>query len=338
MKALALALVVLGDTAGPEFPRLSTQDQTVKLGTLAPEGSPWHGIIRDMAEDWKKAADGKIQFRIYPGGVAGDEPVMIQKMKVGQLHAAALTGVGLAEIAPEIMALQMPMMLQSYEELDYVVEKTAPRFEKILKDKGYTVLNWGDAGWVTFFADRPVIRPDDLKKVKLFIWATSTTEAALWKDEGVQPVPLAATEIHPSLKSGLINAFSTTPLAALSFQWFGSAKNMTDLKWAPLVGATVITNKKWDSIPEAQKPALVKAAKESGERLRRETRKLGADAVGVMQKHGLQVHPVPADALAEWEKWARGAWPRLMGKDIPQELVAEIEKLRDEARAKKKQG
>ncbi len=29
--------------------------QTIKLGTLAPEGSPWYDAIRDMAEAWKEA-------------------------------------------------------------------------------------------------------------------------------------------------------------------------------------------------------------------------------------------------------------------------------------------
>ncbi|HYF00267.1 MAG TPA: TRAP transporter substrate-binding protein DctP [Planctomycetota bacterium] len=327
MKTVAAALV-----AAAGFGAL--QDQTVKLGTLAPEGSAWHDIIRDMADDWKKASGGKIAFKIFAGGAIGDEPDMVRKMRIGQLHAAALTGVGLSEIAPEILGIQLPLLVRTYEELDAVLEKLAPRFEKGLAEKGYVVLNWGDAGWVHFFGQKPIVTIDDLRAMKMFIWAGSDMEVGVWKDAGVPVVPLQATDILPGLNNGLINAFSTTPLAALSFQWFGLAKNMTAMRWAPLIGATVITQKAWARIPDAQKPALLAAAKKSGERLKAETRKLGDKAVELMKERGLVVHDVPAAALAQWEKMSAEAWPKI--KSVPPDLVEEIRKILAEHRAKAK--
>ena len=311
------------------LPRAASAEE-VKLGTLAPEGTAWFNIIRDMAEDWKRATGGKVVFRIWGGGVLGDEPDMVRKMRVGQLHAAALTGVGLSDIAPEVQALQMPMMLRSYDELDYVEERLAPRLEAILESKGFKVLNWGDAGWVYLFSQKPVIRPDDLKSMKLCVWTGSSSYIEAYKDAGFRPVPLAATDILTGLQSGLVNAFSTTPLAALSFQWFGLAKNMTDLKWAPLVGATVISTEKWRRIPDDVKPALLKSAREAGRRFR-EARSDGP--IAEMKKYGLVVHPVPGDAQAQWEKSARSSYPKLVGKAVPAEMVTEVERLRDEYRA-----
>ena len=126
------------------------------------------------------------------------------------------------------------------------------------------------------------------------------------------------------------------PIAALSFQWFALAKNMTDLKWAPLVGATVISTGKWREIPEDMKPILLKSARDTGVRLRRETRKLSDDAVEVMKKHGLVVYHVPPDVAAHWERSARAAYPKLAGRVVPAEIVAETERLRDEYRASQK--
>jgi TRAP-type transport system periplasmic protein len=309
-----------------------TQDTQVKLGTLAPEGSPWHTIIQDMGAEWKKALDGKLRFQIYPGGVAGDEPDMVRKMRVGQLHAAALTGVGLAEIAPEIMTIQLPMLLRTDEELDFVRDRIAPQFEEILLKKGFVVLNWGEAGWVHFFGQQPVVRVGDLGKVKLMVWAGNAGELAAWKNVGASPVPLAATDVTSGLKTGLITALSTTPLAALSFQWFGQAKQMSDMKWAPLIGATVITQKQWNLIPENAKAALIASAREAGVAFRKETRKQSAAAIREMQKLGLVVHAAPPDAIAEWEKQARIAWPALMGRSYPPQLVLRIEAIRDEFR------
>ncbi len=306
---------------------------TIKIGTLAPEGSPWYNIIRDMAETWKEGTGGKVRFRIYPGGVAGDDPDMVRKMRIGQLHAAVLSGTGLYDIAHETQALMMPMMLASYDEFDYVLTRIAPKLEAILESKGFKVLNWGDAGWVHFFTQKPVVYPDDLKPLRLFAWTGYTAYIEAWKDAGYHPVPLASTEIHTGLQSGLINAVPATPIAALSFQWFGLAKHMTDVNWAPLIGATVISMRTWQRIPDDLKPILAKAAREAGARIRDETRQLSDDAVEVMKKHGLVVHHVPPDVVAQWERSARAGYSRIVGKEVPAWVVAEVERLRDEYRA-----
>src|SRR5258708_4420333 len=61
---------------------------TLKLGTLAPEGTIWDKIMRDMGDQWK-ASGLKLQF--YPGGVLGDEPDMVSKMRIGQIRVGVLT-------------------------------------------------------------------------------------------------------------------------------------------------------------------------------------------------------------------------------------------------------
>ncbi len=307
--------------------------QTIKLGTLAPEGSPWHQVIRDIAESWREISGGTVEVRIYAGGVAGDEPDMVRKMRVGQLHAAALTGAGLARIAQEVQALQMPMMFRSDEELDYVRGKLGPRLEAIFEERGFVLLAWGDAGWVHFFAQQPVVHPDDLKPMKLFTWAGDSAVVEAYKDLGFQPVPLAATDILMALHSGLINAFPTTPVAALSFQWFGLALHMTDLKWAPLVGAVVISKRAWERIPEELRPRFHVAARQAADRLQARARTLGDEAVAAMQKHGLSVHAVPEATVPAWENAARAGYSRLLDAIVPADMVAEVERLRDEYRA-----
>jgi TRAP-type C4-dicarboxylate transport system substrate-binding protein len=66
------------------------QQTVVKMGTLAPEGSPWHQVLQQMGERWRKASDGKVKLTIYPGGVLGDEPDMVNKMRIGQIQAAGV--------------------------------------------------------------------------------------------------------------------------------------------------------------------------------------------------------------------------------------------------------
>ena len=77
---------------------LSAQTTIIRLGTLVPKGSRWHQILLNMGEEWKKASGGKIELKIYPGGEQGDEPEMVQKLRIKELQAVALSGAGLSGI------------------------------------------------------------------------------------------------------------------------------------------------------------------------------------------------------------------------------------------------
>jgi TRAP-type C4-dicarboxylate transport system substrate-binding protein len=306
--------------------------ELIKLGTLAPEGSPWHDALREIGERLSALSGGEIELRIYAGGVAGDEGDTIRKMRVGQLQAVALSTRGLADIAPGFGAYLLPLVFADYEELDYVLARHRPALEAELEANGYKAIAWGDAGFVHFFTQEPVVRPDDLKTQRLFWWETGDVYIEAWKDAGFQPVPLSATELHTSLQSGLINAFGAPPLAALSFQWFPLAPHMTRLNWSPLLGVTLVKLDVWNRIPEQLRAQLLKAAEEAGARQKSATRGLSDQAVAVMQQHGLTVHDVPAEAMREWEESARAAYPKLIGPAVPPAAAENVFRLRDEFR------
>ncbi|MDH5528078.1 MAG: TRAP transporter substrate-binding protein DctP [Nitrospirota bacterium] len=333
MRAFAVLLLTAGMVLSTVSPGWSL---TIKLSTLAPEGSPWHQIIRDMADEWEEISEGRVKIRIYAGGVAGDEHDMVRKMRVGQLQAAVISGEGMSGVVPDVQVLQLPMLLQSNAELDYVRDRIAPQLEAAFEAKGFKILNWGDAGWVRLFADHQVTDSSQRGDLKLFSWNGDPAFIDAWKSAGFQPVPMQATELHPALSSGLVNSFITTPLAALSFQWFGQAKHMLDIRWLPLVGSTVIHSRAWDKIPDDLKPKLAESARRSGDRLRRETRELDDKAISVMQEYGLQVHSVTDVQRRQWEGVARDARPLLVGPIVPPGIAAEATKLRDEFRASQK--
>src|SRR5690606_5354543 len=187
----------------------------IKLGTLAPEGSTFHNHLRALGEKWAKASGGGVKLVIYPGGTVGNESDMVKKLRINQLQAALLTGTGIHDIDPAVQALQVPMLLKSNEELDYALEKMAPKLEKILDDKGFVVLHWGDAGWVTFFTQKPAKTPADMQDQKVFAWAGDEGAVEAWKIAGFKPVVISATDITTSLQTGMIQAVDTTPVSAL---------------------------------------------------------------------------------------------------------------------------
>jgi TRAP-type C4-dicarboxylate transport system substrate-binding protein len=295
-----------------------------------------------MGERWKAISNGNVKLTLYAGGVMGDEPDTVNKLRVKLIQAVALTGAGMGEIEKGVAALQIPMMFDSYEELDYVRDRLAPVLEKRIEANGFVVLNWGDAGWVYFFSDKPMPHLDDLRKLKMFSWAGSNDELELWKANGFRPVALAATDIQMGLKTGLIDVIPTTPLYALWNQCFTLAKYMTDIKWAPLVGATLVSKAVWEKIPEAQRGPMLQAARESGQQLRSSIREMGDKAIGVMTDglKGMKIDKliiVHADdaTIADWHKQTEAVYPKMRGKIIPADLFDEARRLDQEYRAKK---
>jgi TRAP-type C4-dicarboxylate transport system substrate-binding protein len=306
---------------------------TLKMGTLAPEGSSWHLILKDMGEAWRAAPGGGVALKIWPGGVMGDEPVMVQKMRVGQLHAGVLTLGGLTHIDKAGFALCLPMMYRSYAELDYVRGRMQPYLEKRLADKGFVVLNWGDGGWVRFFGKTPIRTPDDLKRMKFFVWAGDNDSVRLWKSAGFSPVALSNADIMSRLQTGSINCFDATALSALSLQWFPFAPKMTDVDWAPLLGATVVTKAAWSKVPAAARSSLRSAAIEAGERMRSEIRSADRKAVDIMKTKGLEVVTVTPEERAMWQTLFENAYPQMVGPLVPKEAFDLAMKYRAEYRA-----
>jgi len=308
--------------------------QVIKIATIAPEGSPWHDLLLDLNARWKKVSNNTVSLRIYANGTQGDEPDMIRKMRIGQLQAAALTSVGMETIAAEASALSIPFLFESWEEVDYVRDQIGPRLRKALEDNGFIVLNFGDAGWVHFFTVTPAPRPSDLKKLVLFTWGNNPSTEEMYKGAGFKVQPLAATEILTALQTGKIQAFPAPPIAALASQWFGKAKNMTDVKFAPVVGGTIISKAAWDKIDPALRQKLLKEAEDVGTLYRPKIRKMEAEAIDAMKKYGLNVVAVPPDALREWKQTGENVYPKLRGGYLRAQDFDEVTKLVKEYRSK----
>lgn len=303
---------------------------TVKLASLAPDGSVWDLAIEEMGAEWAEATDGRVRLRVYPGGVAGDESDVVRKMRIGQLHAAALTAGGLTDIDDAFRVFSIPMFFDSYEELYYVMDRMTPELSKRLEDKGYVLLNWAHAGWIHLFSTQPVTSLEQLKTTKLFVGAGDDRAVQWWKNNGYRPVPLATTDILTGLQTGMIEALPSPPLAALLLQWYKRAPNMLDIGLAPLVGATIVQKRVWQSIDEGDRKSLLAAAAVLGETLEREVPGQDAESVAEMEKRGLKVVRVDdPERMKSFRTAAAEFAERVRGDRLPPEIL----QLAQEARA-----
>lgn len=302
-------------------PVAASGETLVKLATLVPAGTPWDQALREMGDEWANGTDGRVVLRIYPGGVAGDEPDAMRKLRIGQLQAATVTVAGLSTIDDGFRVFQVPMLFDSYEELQFVLERLEPTLVERLEKKGLVLLNWGLGGWVHLFSKQEIRTPEDLKKAKMFTWAADTTMVQWWKRNGYSPVPLAATDMLTGLETGMINAFPTTPLAALLMQFSKVTPHMLDVGFAPLVGATVISRRAWEGISEADRAVMRRSAEDVERRVADLIPKQDAESIEAMEARGLEVTRLSDEERAAWESAAEDFASAMRERLIPPEIL-----------------
>ncbi len=307
----------------------------IRLATLAPKDTSLHKSLQQMGDSWKKTTGDQVQLTIYTDGTMGGEADMVRRMRVGQIQAAMLSVPGLSQVEDSVRALQlMPMMFRSLDEFDYVFEKLRPGLEKKFRDKGFEVLFWGDLGWVRFFSKQPGRRIDDYRKMKVFVWAGDSRSAEVMKAVRVNAISAEQTDVLPGLQTGLFDMVPSVPIYALAGQFYGPAPHMLELNWVPLVGATIVSRKSWDSTPADKRGALLQAAAEAGKQIRARSRAESVEAVAAMEKRGLKVtKPTPED-IADWVRFMEEAYPKVRGNMVPADMFDEVVKLVQEYRAK----
>ena len=329
---LALAVLVVP----PALARApaAAQAQVIKLATLVPEGSVWDKSMREMGAEWAKGTQNRVSLRVYPGGVAGDEPDLVRKMRLGSLQAAAVTTAGLANIDPAFNVFNIPMFFTSYPELYAVLAKLEPVLKQRLDAKGFVLLSWGHGGWVYFFTKTPVSTVEGLKKTKMFVWAGDDKMVQLWKDLAFTPVPLAATDIMTGLQTGMLESYPTTPLLGLTLQWYRQTPNMVGMGMAPLVGGLVVTKAAWAKISPADQLRIMASCNKMEKRLEYEVPRQDTTAIAEMQKRGLKVNPVVGPAAAAFRATAEQFAVGMKGIRVPADILELARRERDAFRAR----
>jgi TRAP-type C4-dicarboxylate transport system substrate-binding protein len=314
-------------------PRRPRPQHELKVGTVAPDGSTWMNVMREMDDAVRAATENRVGFKFYPGGVQGDELVMLRKIRLGQLHGGGFSGQGLGEIAPELRVLEIPFLFENSDEVDQVHAKLDPTLGKIIEDKGYVLLGWAEVGFIYVFTDRPVRVPEDLKQVKMWLWEGDPLASAFFAAYGISPIPLALTDVLTALDTKLINGVYGSPLACIALQWFTRVKYMTDLRLTHATGAVVIDRRAWEAIPPADRERVRSTAAIHFQKLVERTRIENEESIGVMKKRGITIVTPDRARMAEFAEVGRRVWHGQVGKLYPQSLLDQVLAAIKEARA-----
>jgi len=309
----------------------------VKFATLAPEGTAWMKTMRQFNDELSAKTQGRVKFKIYAGGVSGDEKDVARKIRLGQLQAAGFTGVGLGEIAPETRILDTPFLFKNTDEMDHIYKMLDVDFRKIFESKGYILLGWTEVGNVYMFTNTPVTNPADLQKVKMWIWEGDPIAEATFSAMKIKPIPLSITDVMTSLQTGMINAVYSAPATVIPLQWYTKMKYVLALPIATASGAVVISKKAYGSISKEDRQILLELGNRHFKALTAASRKDNEKSLATLKKEKVTfTAPAGAEVIAVFERMGEEARQALVGKLYTKELLEKIENALKEFRVKKK--
>ena len=186
---------------------------------MAPEGSTWVKRIRSVDKTLREKSGGRLGLRIYAGGIAGDELDVLKKMRIGQIQCAAFSGLGFGKILPMVRVLDLPYLFKNDQEVDLVHRELFDFFAEQFRKKGFTLLAWTEVGYVNIFSKKAIRALDDLTGLKIWAWAGDPIAKETFVTMGVNPIPLAITDVNTALNTGMIDTVYAPPLGALALQW-----------------------------------------------------------------------------------------------------------------------
>lgn len=314
-------------------------ETVIKFATLAPEGSTWMKAMNEFNKEIGTKTGGQVRFKFYPGGVSGDERDVVRKMRLGQLQAAGLTGVGIGEIAQEIRVLDSPWLFKNTAEVDAVIEKFDKELSQFAEKKGFVLLGWTEVGFAYFFTAAPVKGPDDLKTVKMWMWEGDTLAEAAFRALGLRPIPLSITDVMTSLQTGLINGVYCPPMAAIALQWFAKTKHVHSVPVAYAMGAVLVSKKTMDSLPADVRKAVLETGRKHMRRITELSRDENRLAFDTLRKEGLTVNePSSPEVAKRYEELGKKARRELAGRIYPLDLLNRVEASVEAFRGKKSPG
>lgn len=297
----------------------------IKFATIAPEGSTWLKHMRRLDKTLRTKSEGQIGFRIYAGGIAGDELDVLRKIRIGQIHCASFSGVGLAQILPMVRILDLPFLFRNYQEIDLVHSELQDFFSAAFRKKGFEFVAWAEVGNVYLFSRKPIRKVPDLRGLKIWTWYGDPISKEFFSLLGTNPIPLTITDVTTALNTGMIDTFYAPPLGALALQWHTYVKHMASLPLAHATSAVLVSSRYFNKIPPKLSKMLKDEFQHAMTNLTSDLRQQTEESIQLIQKSGLEIIPVPPEPdLRRFYETHDQVAQKLVGKIYPKELLDRV--------------
>ncbi|MBI4209342.1 MAG: TRAP transporter substrate-binding protein DctP [Deltaproteobacteria bacterium] len=307
----------------------------IKIATLAPEGSSWLQVWTRMRQEIEEKTEGQITSQMYAGGVMGDDPDMVRKLRLGQLDVVAVTSLGAKLLVQELAVFDLPFLFEDWEEAEYVRNQLRPEFEKRFEEKGLYLIDWVHQGFVHINSQMPIRTPEKLSRQKVWAWAGEEVSIATLEALGVKPITTPVPEALSALQTGLVTVIPTGVLPLLALQWFNEVNYITPLNMRYELAVVAANKKNWDQIePDSVRVINQTFANHRGE-ISTQVQKDSDIALEEMFRQGIKKIELTPSEREVFAQKTRPVWDQFAGKLYPRSLLDRVLEEREIYREKK---
>lgn len=307
MKALALAAVLGGAAMGAS----AAAATTLKIATIAPDGTVWMKTMREAAAEIERRTDGRVKLKFYPGGVMGSERAVLRKMRFGQLDGGAFSGGSLGHIYPDVNIYGLPFVFRSLEEVDYARQRLDERVKAGFREAGYVVAGIMGNGFAYLMSKRPLRTVSDLEKAKVWMPEGDEISRVTFESGGISPIALPISDVYTALQTGMVDTVANTTAGAIAFQWHTQVNYVTELPLSYVIAVLMFSERSFDRLESGDQAIVDQVISEAADKLDRATREDNRDAREALQSQGIELLEPSAEGRAHWREVAERAIDKL---------------------------
>ncbi len=273
---------------------------TLKIACLAPEGTTWATMVKKFAKEVKKSTNGKVKFKVYFGGVAGDEPDVLRKIRIGQFHGGIFTGRTLGNIYGDVRVMEVPFtFFHDRDKAMDVLKKMSPYFNNGFEKAGMKNLGFFELGLAYLVSTKKATNLDNLKGIKIWAWEGDMLVKALMESLNLVSVQLALPDVLSSLSTGIIDAAYNAPIGTLALQWQNKVKYLINYPVAFGISALLVDMKNWKKISSEHQKLILKLGDKYSSMANTRTNIENGEALQAMKKLGIEFIDFPKSDLAK---------------------------------------
>jgi len=288
MRASIITIVALSFLLGASTAQ--SADYTLRVGTVAPQGTPWYKIVKRMKRRVEKGSNGRIKVKVFSGQTLGGEKSIVRRLKKGTLEMVGVSTGAMATLVPELNAYELPYLFKSFRQADKVLDATKGLASKLMARKGIKLYIWSENGFRDFAAKDKFIRtPTDLRGMKMRA-QESFVHTSMYKALGAKPNPIAVPNVPESLANGVVSGYDNTLLYSFAAQWH---KRITYLTVSNHIyqPAVIAYNKKWfNKLPSDLQTLLMADAAKETKKGRKRIRAMNAKLQRMFEADGVKFY------------------------------------------------
>jgi len=305
---------------------------TFKIATVSPDGLGWMKKLRDGTQLIQTRTEGRVKFKIYPGGVQGDDFTVLRKMRIGQLQGGAVAASTLTRFYPDLQVYNMPLQFRDQTEVDYVRARMDAQIISGLDAGGIVSFSLAETGFAYMMTNTPVASIDDLKQIKAWVPDGDPISAKLIKSFGISPIPLGLPDVLAGLQTGLIDAVAVPPIVALALQWHNHVKYVTRLPLMYIYSMLALDKAAFEKLSVADQAVVREVLNGVFAEIDADNRQDNVKAYEALLAQGLKEIKPNAEQLLSWRAQADLSVGQVKGDGVSQASLDLIQQYLQQSR------